>query len=135
MSSKEDEELARHLQDVIFDALNRTATQDNGRSKMLRLLADFPPPTNADEGDLYTGILSEVLVVTLGSTVLYHIENHGGKDCAKDIIETVLTCVRDGTYAMIKDGCKFADTKNPLEPDLNKATTQEILDELEAKGK
>ena len=102
-------------------------------NKAVAAFDQVPTPGSVIEAGVLVKLACGYMSLYMAAELIYHMEEHGGEDCAKDILEYHLGRIRQHTHEMVGDCCDALGITNTLvEPDHNAKVAAEIL--AECKG-
>lgn len=117
-----------------FAAAVQNLTGSGDITRMMRKAAaafdQVPTPGSVMEAGMLVKLACAYISLYMAAELIYHMEEHGGEDCVKDILEHHLGRIRQHTHKMVIDCCDALGITNTLvEPDHNAKVAAEILAE------
>lgn len=101
--------------------------------KVVDQFEGIPPARNMQECDDSAKIYADFTGSEIAFSILFHIQDHGGENCATKILEEHLQHIRGLAIHLVTEGCKSCDLVNPFETSThNAALVKEILAEDES---
>ena len=100
--------------------------------KAAKALNQVPIPGGIPDASALVKLMGDYMGMYMSAELVFHMQEHGGENCTKEILEYHLDRIRQRTLEITAERCDAVGITNTLvEPDHNAKVAAEILAECE----